>query len=122
MLYHEIHEKMRTTFDKTTDVGINDELGISIEKINFKSVGAQGVLSGSDILCCSHHQHDFEKFDKSTIVSDHYLLDVPDYYIEENLTYTLSIIKKKDVEVVDDLIILFHGLNEKKWDKYLPWA
>lgn len=122
MLYHEIHEKMRATFDNTTDVGINDELGISIEKINFKSVGAQGVLSGSDILCCSHHQHDFEKFDKSTIVSDHYLLDVPDYYIEENLTYTLSIIKKKDVEVVDDLIILFHGLNEKKWDKYLPWA
>ena len=20
------------------------------------------------------------------------------------------------------MIIVFHGLNEKKWDKYLPWA
>lgn len=87
MLYHEIHAKMKETFDNTTDVSVNDELGISIHKMNFKSVGAQGVLSGSETLSCSSHQFDFEKFDSHTFdshknVSDHSLLDVPDYFIE----------------------------------------
>lgn len=127
MLYHEIHAKMKEVFDNTINDSVNEELGISIHKINFKSVGALGVLSGSETLSCSSHQFDFEKFDSHNFdstktVSDSSLLDVPDYFINENLTYTISVIKNKDVEVVDDLIILFHGLNEKKWDKYLPWA
>ncbi|UYW01368.1 DUF6051 family protein [Flavobacterium agricola] len=122
MLYHEIHSKMKAAFDATTQNAVYPELGVSIHKKTFKSIGAHGILHGSDMLSCAEHQLDFQKFNSNDKVSDHHSLDVPDYFIQENLSYTISLIKPDDVDVVDDLVILFHGLNEKKWDKYLPWA
>jgi hypothetical protein len=127
MLYYQIHAKMKEAFDNTTDFSVNEELGISIHKKKFESVGAKGILSGSETLRCISHQFEFEKNDSNTFdpakkISDYSLLELPDYYIKENLDYTITVIKNKDVEVVDELVILFHGLNEKKWEKYLPWA
>jgi len=113
---------MKAVFDQTVDDAVSNELGISIHKKKFNSVGALGVLEGSDVLNCASHHLNFEKFETAAKVANHGLLDVADYCIQENLSYTLSLIKKKEVDEVTELVILFHGLNEKKWDKYLPWA
>lgn len=51
--------------------------------------------------------------------------------IKENSRFEYQVITpgRKDTEVkketrgkMDSLIILFHGLNERSWDKYYPWA
>ncbi len=41
--------------------------------------------------------------------------------LTENISFKYSIFKKK-TSSSKDVIILLHGLNERNWDKYLPWA
>lgn len=49
-------------------------------------------------------------------------LDESDENISENLSFRYPVIKKTTVEKASAYIILFHGLNERYWEKYLPWA
>lgn len=49
-------------------------------------------------------------------------LNAPDNSFEENYNFTYSILRKKNSLKSGSAIILLHGLNEKNWDKYLPWA
>lgn len=50
------------------------------------------------------------------------MLETADRDIEENKHFTYSIFKPTETSLMHKAILLFHGLNEKKWDKYLPWA
>lgn len=45
-----------------------------------------------------------------------------DKKIEENNKFNYIIIKNNSLKRAKDVIFLFHGLNERIWDKYLPWA
>lgn len=45
-----------------------------------------------------------------------------DIKIEENNNFNYFLFKKKLTGKSKNVIILLHGLNEKQWDKYLPWA
>ena len=49
-------------------------------------------------------------------------LTVADRDIPENNHFTYPFLKPRGVEKCDKIIILFHGLNERTWNKYLPWA
>ncbi len=49
-------------------------------------------------------------------------LNERDENIGENSSFNYIIIKKKSSEKSRTFIFLFHGLNERSWDKYLPWA
>jgi hypothetical protein len=42
--------------------------------------------------------------------------------IESNTSFDYYSMENLDNPVSPGIIFLFHGLNEKKWDKYLPWA
>ncbi len=42
--------------------------------------------------------------------------------IEENNKFNYIIIKGRNTGRSKDVIFLFHGLNERLWQKYLPWA
>jgi len=50
------------------------------------------------------------------------LLVTDDYNIKSNTSFKYYIFENAEVPVLPGIIFLFHGLNEKKWDKYLPWA
>lgn len=50
------------------------------------------------------------------------LEDVPDHLIDENLNFTYPVIYPAKEQKFDAAIILLHGLNERSWNKYLPWA
>jgi hypothetical protein len=50
------------------------------------------------------------------------IFEIPDNSIEENNSFKYPIFKELSAERSKDVIILLHGLNEKSWDKYLPWA
>jgi pimeloyl-ACP methyl ester carboxylesterase len=42
--------------------------------------------------------------------------------IEENKKFTYTVFVPKGVAQADKAILLLHGLNERTWEKYLPWA
>jgi len=45
-----------------------------------------------------------------------------DIDVRENRSFTYSVFMPLGSRRVKGAIFLFHGLNEKFWDKYLPWA
>lgn len=47
---------------------------------------------------------------------------IPDDYIEENKHFTYTVFVPKGTTQTGRTIILLHGLNERSWEKYLPWA
>jgi len=50
------------------------------------------------------------------------MLETADRDVEENNQFTYSILKPPGTSLMHKAILLLHGLNEKRWDKYLPWA
>lgn len=62
---------------------------------------------------------------RSNSYSNDYLfqsLNERDENIGENTSFNYIIVKKRSSERSGDFTFLFHGLNERSWDKYLPWA
>ena len=49
-------------------------------------------------------------------------LNMTDSDISDNLNFRYHIIYPPHEKKARNIIILFHGFNEKHWDKYLPWA
>lgn len=49
-------------------------------------------------------------------------LNAPDNNFEENNKFSYTVLKNKKTIKSNSVIVLLHGLNEKNWDKYLPWA
>ena len=47
---------------------------------------------------------------------------IPDNAINENNNFVYPVFKLKSESKSKGVIILLHGLNERSWDKYLPWA
>ena len=49
-------------------------------------------------------------------------LQTPDRDIRENNEFSYPVLKPSRPEKTEGMILLLHGLNERSWDKYLPWA
>ncbi len=49
-------------------------------------------------------------------------LEVPDGRVEENKSFTYHLVLPRNSARAKSVILLLHGLNERSWDKYLPWA
>jgi hypothetical protein len=116
-MYADIYGQLKTAFENIAVVTEPENISIRIRKRIFKS-------SGFDEEYISPLN---SKPDSKTKLSNE---DVPfsdldanmDNKIETNTSfnyYTVENVKNKNASGV---IFLFHGLNEKKWDKYLPWA
>ncbi|OIP04539.1 MAG: hypothetical protein AUJ97_02565 [Bacteroidetes bacterium CG2_30_32_10] len=52
----------------------------------------------------------------------HQIIDIDDGDIVENKSYQYTIFTNSKAAKSKKIIVLFHGLNEKDWTKYLPWA
>lgn len=50
------------------------------------------------------------------------IMQMSDKEVVENNTFKYILIKPQSPQRSKGLIMLFHGLNEKDWSKYLPWA
>lgn len=121
MNYNELYHLLKQHFDLKRDFQEIDGLNLTIETHSFSS-SKRGLLHGSpDLNCHEHHVTLSEE-------ADHYRefgiasIDIKDFEIECNQQFSFYILKRADVQITDGCIIFFHGLNEKKWDKYLPWA
>lgn len=45
-----------------------------------------------------------------------------DVEVRENRSFTYTVFSSRGTARSNEVILLFHGLNEKFWDKYVPWA
>ena len=114
--------------------GKDETLDICLRKHSFTSAGAR-ILPGKNLYYCHQHDRYFDETKSSDIQAKEaagqsyhlHPLKMKDIAIEENKYfdyYILHPLKRKSAtkRLNKGVIILFHGLNEKKWDKYLPWA
>jgi hypothetical protein len=101
------------------------ESGMDIHNIKFVS-NSWRLLPGGDNYRCEKHNVSFlEKtpcnnpvlFEKYPGALKHEDIEVP-----ENREFTYSLFKRNDGKKANGVILLLHGLNEKHWNKYLPWA
>lgn len=121
MEYYELYEVLKSHFDSQKRYTEIRDLNVTIESIPFLSK-ASGLLYGSTNSECIRHHHQPEINEKAYLVYDQPSIDTKDFDIDCNKNFEYYILKRADVKTAKGSIIFFHGLNEKKWDKYLPWA
>lgn len=121
MQYYKLYDTLKALYNTEQDYIECSALEIEICNYDFISKKGKKVLFGSDDLNCGLHQVDYTEETSSALIDDH-LLGCPDFEVSENEKFKISVIKTKDFQPANGVIVMFHGLNEKKWDKYLPWA
>lgn len=119
MHYYELYSLLKNNFPDNSERSVIPELGIDIKQYLFTSEKAALFLSGSRQLQCSAHALDFEEDCRT---NDKEETGPSDFDICCNQSFAYYIIKQSAQERAKGCILLFHGLNEKRWDKYLPWA
>lgn len=136
MSYLDIYKQMKAAYR-------HDQPRIELEELNMEILNAgfhsqsHRMLPGEKEYTCEEHGETFNNIysnsldqvrDMSPAVEE--LMKVDDSRVPENISFTYPVLRKikkngnkngKD-EKAKKAIILFHGLNEKSWDKYLPWA
>jgi hypothetical protein len=121
MNYSERLEKLKEAFvseELRTDLG-----DMEVYRFPFHSE-AHNILPGNSEYHCSQHQQSFQGqedpfYNIGSIQDDVYIKDA---LVEENQNFCYHILKSKGEAKIKKLIFIFHGFNEKTWDKYLPWG
>lgn len=122
MYYNELYKLLKQKFDAKNNNNICAKLNLSIDTFTMVSERAD-LLNGSPISFCDEHKQSFNADNDAQYLRfglDE--VDAKDYDIACNKKFDYYVLKKADMSQADGAIIFFHGLNEKKWDKYLPWA
>jgi len=97
---------------------VDHETGISFTRFDMVS-RYRHLLPGSDRRCEVHGLR-FQGPDSELHPE---AIHVPDSDILENLRFNYYVVDRINrSKPADGVIVLFHGLNEKSWEKYLPWA
>jgi hypothetical protein len=79
--------------------------------------------SGPDIVNCHFNsEYHFDFSGKGFFKGDLFYHEVVRSKIPENTSFIYPIVVPDRNLCYDKAIILFHGLNEKSWDKYFVWA
>lgn len=120
MHYYQLHQLLKDSFEEKANEKQISELGITISHYDFESTEAKNFLPGSDELFCNKHGENFETFTENTTVKSD--LETSDFDILCNRKFPFHIVQDSSIKQAKGVIVFFHGLNEKKWEKYLPWA
>jgi len=105
-------------------------LGMKITRSKFHSKGA-AVLPGRKSYYCPKHDKKFPgetTYEGPPETEEGSILHTHDSEFTCNEDFEYIIINNIDPAepgntfLSNNAILLFHGLNEKRWDKYLPWA
>lgn len=121
MHYYQLHHVLKQLFEASGSSKKSEDLGITISHYTFNSLEGRYFLPGSNRLFCDHHQVGFKESSLKQYAS---LSDIEstDFSIECNNSFHYHIVQDIRQTQAEGAVIMFHGLNEKKWDKYLPWA
>lgn len=105
------------------EIGTETNRETFIKEFDFIS-NAHYFLQGTGLYHCNEHDL------TSDVAFDYYnntgnfgsLINVPDSDISENKSFKYQVYFPKDTQKTKKVTLLFHGFNEKDWDKYLVWA
>jgi Family of unknown function (DUF6051) len=124
--YVEEYKILRKVFTENHKFINISELGININKLHFTS-DTKGLFRKD------HFEKQIDSFfvalfkyylSKNPLTDKYFFnsLDATDDSIQENKQFQYLLVQREDEIRSQKLIILFHGLNERSWIKYLPWA
>ncbi len=121
MPYQDLYQLLKNAFDEG-EQSIEAE-NYQIFRFPFVSQSAY-VLPGPDLRYCKVHDKYFKAcYDTEIEVNDgHFDVNVKDIEVTENINFSYHLLLPKGLKKVSKVVLLFHGFNEKTWDKYLPWA
>ena len=97
--------------------------GLWVSQLDFTS-GNERILSGESHYSCSlHGALDSEPEPSAPALNiPPRFLDSHDSRIKENRNFRYAVFHGAGARRAGEVLLLFHGLNEKDWHKYLPWA
>jgi hypothetical protein len=125
MKYGEMYFLLKKRFNQNDDVIDIPEFGAKIVNCTFTSAGHR-FLPGAQHYACADHAMEFseEPGNGPTGKTDLHVegLSVPDAHFTDNSEFRYSIFLPTTGKKPAQTILLFHGLNERYWFKYLPWA
>jgi hypothetical protein len=126
MKYSELYPTLKQLFDQ-----IPDEIhipGSDLKIINCSFISEQSnILPGAiDHVCKRHNRLFHEEYtpfkSNNNETNFHTRLHTADSELQCNSEFRYSIFMPGEQVKSKGVIFLFHGLNERQWDKYLPWA
>ncbi len=123
MLYSELYQILQNLFNQDEDEILIPGSTVKILNQSFYS-RSHDVLPGASSYYCERHDKQFrdEYAPSPSEMGYTESLDTPDCDFTINTEFRYSIFLPRDADEVSGVILLFHGLNERHWDKYLPWA
>lgn len=106
------------------NIYLKNNFDIDIEKIDLKQENAcihncsfkSTAIEEKKINCTNSN------ILKHTELESKLFFNSDDAEIEENNNFNYIIVKSSLSSRAKDAVFLFHGLNERLWQKYLPWA
>ncbi|MBN2323941.1 MAG: hypothetical protein JXQ30_09410 [Spirochaetes bacterium] len=123
-LYAEEYVRLKSAYTHEK-ASITLEGDAEIVNIRFESK-ASSFLPGAEEYRCDNHNRYFvaqmEMNREFFVPPLNEILHVLDSEIEENRVFSYPVFKKRSKTKANGVIVLVHGLNERSWDKYLPWA
>lgn len=122
MIYNKLHFLLKKIVNYEDDV-IAIDAQSEIRNFDFNSL-SYTILSGSETYFCETHKSEFTGSDARNlkIESIDKNMDIPDIDIQENRKFRYHVFKPANKVKFSEVVLFFHGFNEKYWDKYLPWA
>jgi len=123
--YKDSYRRLSQLFEQEEECIEVVDKGIQIVNYSFNSDHSK-VLPGNRMYQCDRHNREFRELyrfedrEHPGIYSGS--LSRADCNFDENRKFECTLFKKSGEKKSDHVILLFHGLNEKHWNKYLPWA
>lgn len=119
MSYVDRCRKLKLAFE-----GGESEFGnMEFKEFQFHSL-AHDILPGKTNYHCVSHKRDLieNMFAQNEIGEIQDDIHINDDVVEENKNFSYTILKPKMDCKIKKLTFIFHGFNEKAWDKYLSWG
>ena len=122
MRYSEMFRRLKEVFDLTVDhIDLPEAMGCIVNRSHHSH--GQDLLPGASKYFCHRHSIEFSGEMSPGLLGTPLIgLSVADAAFVNNGTFRYSIFKPTGIRKANGCIILLHGLNERSWDKYLPWA
>lgn len=122
MIYNQLYQLLKGKSIYADDVVAVDEKS-EIRNYEFNSL-AYNLLSGNEMYYCKKHDSSFKCNELRNIKIERINknIDNSDIDISENRNFRYLVFKPSSKAKFKEVLLFFHGFNEKYWDKYLPWA
>ena len=104
----ELRSELSDTLRRAAETGVARSIGIEIRRQRF-------VSDATEVLPTVTGAPDNAPQAQAVLAED-------DRHIAENRRFPYYIMRAPETSRSRRVVFLFHGLNEKQWDKYLPWA